>query len=110
VKTKIHQDEFYQGSRFPLSPYSKYEGKLVFKIPESIKPSEVWVKSMPTQEMFQIPDVPLLWPPGELDGRLLPRVRDRGEGCGAAAHQSKGPPSCVCQRVTGCAVRHNVSP
>lgn len=40
VKTKVHQDEFYQGSRFPLSPYSKYEGRLVFKIPESIKPSE----------------------------------------------------------------------
>jgi hypothetical protein len=60
VKTKVHQDEFYQGSRFPLSPYSKYEGRLVFKIPESIKPSEVCLFPSVLVSSLPFPSFPLL--------------------------------------------------
>lgn len=35
VRTKIHRDEFYQGSRFPLSPYSKYEVCGLTPVPRS---------------------------------------------------------------------------
>ena len=36
---KIHRQEFYQGSIFPLPAESNYTGELIYQIPNALKPT-----------------------------------------------------------------------
>ena len=38
---KIHKQEFYQGSMFPLPAESNYTGELLYTIPHGLKPTNV---------------------------------------------------------------------